>query len=210
VLYAYRMDTLGLHVNRDGDVPLATQLSWQIQALIVGGRLQAGEQLPSVRRLARVAGVNVNTVRAVYERLEGEGFVLTQHGRGTFVAENVPQVDADAVAARVYASGGTPSREELKEQISALEGRLSAHAVPPARGRRARGPRVLSTAELAEVRDDLAGRLEQLDAMRDELVDVLASLRVAMGEEAAPAGEAPADRSARSARGRPGPAAATG
>jgi DNA-binding transcriptional regulator YhcF (GntR family) len=187
VLYACRMETLGLHVNRDGDVPLATQLSWQIQALIVGGRLQAGEQLPSVRRLATVAGVNVNTVRAVYERLEGEGFVVTQHGRGTFVAENVPQVDADAVAARVYASGGQPTREELKDQISALEGRLSAHVAPPVRGRSVRGARVLSTAELAEVRDDLAGRLEQLDAMRDELVDVLASLRVAMGEEDAPA-----------------------
>jgi DNA-binding transcriptional regulator YhcF (GntR family) len=189
------MDALGLHVNRDGDVPLATQLSWQIQALIVGGRLQAGEQLPSVRRLATVAGVNVNTVRAVYERLEGEGFVVTQHGRGTFVAENVPQVDPDAVAGRVYASGGQPTREELKDQISALEGRLSAHVAPPAQGRSARGARVLSTEELAAVRDDLAGRLEQLDAMRDELVDVLASLRVAMGEDEAPArgrGAAPA------------------
>src|SRR4051812_38923796 len=181
------MDTLGLHVNRDGDVPLATQLSWQIQALIVGGRLQAGEQLPSVRRPARVAGGNGKTGRAVYERLGGGGVVLTQPGRGAVVAGDVAQVDADAVAARVYASGGTPTREELKDQISALEGRLSAHAVPPARGRPARGARVLSTAELAEVRDDLAGRLEQLDAMRDELVDVLASLRVAMGEDDAPA-----------------------
>src|SRR3954451_4862062 len=146
------MEALGLHVNRDGDVPLATQLAWQVQALITNGRLQAGEQLPSVRRLAEVAGVNVNTVRSVYERLEGEGFVVTQHGRGTFVAENVPQVDPRAVAARVYASSGTPPRDELKDQISALEGELSAHAVPAARGRGARGPRVLTTGELADVR----------------------------------------------------------
>jgi DNA-binding transcriptional regulator YhcF (GntR family) len=180
------VDTFGLHVNRDGDVPLATQLAWQIQALVVNGRLRAGEQLPSVRRLAEVAGVNVNTVRAVYERLEGEGFVVTQHGRGTFVAENVPQVDPRAVAARAYAGSGQATREELKDQISALEGRLSAHAPAPARRRPARGPRVLSTEELADVRDDLVKRLEDLDAMRDELVDMLASLRVAMGEEEAP------------------------
>src|SRR5438309_9786782 len=121
------MDALGLHVNRDGDVPVGTQIAWQIQALIAGGRLQPGERLPSVRRLAEVAGVNVNTVRAVYERLEGEGFVVSRHGRGTFVAGNVPRLDPGAVAARVYASSGSPpTRDQLKEQISTLEAQLSA------------------------------------------------------------------------------------
>jgi DNA-binding transcriptional regulator YhcF (GntR family) len=182
------MNALGLHVNRSGDVPLATQLAWQIQALIVNGRLRAAEQLPSVRRLAEVAGVNVNTVRSVYERLEGEGFVVSRQGRGTFVAENVPQLDAREVVGRIYAGGGRPSRDELKDQISALEGQLSAHDAPPAPGRSGspRAPRVLTNKELANVRDDLVGRLEELDAMRDELIDVLASLRVAMGEDATP------------------------
>ncbi len=189
------MDAFLSPLNRDGDVPLGTQLAWQVQALVVNGRLRPGEQLPSVRRLARVAGVNVNTVRAVYERLEGEGFVTTQHGRGTFVAENVPQVDPRAVAARVYAGSGRPSREELKDQISALEGQLSAHPTSkPSRRRGARGPRVLSDAELTRVRDDLVQRLEDLDAMRDELVEMLASLRMSMGEE-----DAPVRRSRRSA-----------
>jgi DNA-binding transcriptional regulator YhcF (GntR family) len=181
------MDPLGLHVNRDGDVPLGTQLAWQIQALITEGRLQPGEQLPSVRRLAEVAEVNVNTIRSVYERLEGEGFVVTHHGRGTFVAENVPQLDPRAVAARIYASSGSPpTRAELRNQISALEGQLGAQVKPPA-ARPGRGPRILTTEELEAVRDDLAGRLEQLDAMRDELVDMLASLRIALAEEPAPA-----------------------
>jgi DNA-binding transcriptional regulator YhcF (GntR family) len=198
------MDLAAFSVNRDGDVPLGTQLAWQIQALVVGGRLLPGERLPSVRRLADAAGVNVNTVRSVYERLEGEGFVSTQHGRGTFVAENVPQVDPQAVAARVYASSGTPTREELKEQISALESHLSAQPVAKGPRRNPRAARVLSTEELARVRDDLLGRLEQIDAMRDELVDVLASLRVAMGEE-----PAPARSGGRAARARPVPRPST-
>src|SRR5690242_12433097 len=198
------MNALGLQVNRDGDVPVGTQLAWQIQALITDGSLRPGEQLPSVRNLARVAGVNVNTVRSVYQRLEGEGFVLSRQGSGTFVAENVPQLDPRAIAARVYASGGTPpSRDELKEQISELEARLSEHASPPPAPRRAPRPRVLSTEELAEVRDELASRLEQIDAVRDDLVGLLASIRIAMGEE-------PAPRTAAAPVARPRPQPATG
>jgi DNA-binding transcriptional regulator YhcF (GntR family) len=180
---------LDLHVNRDGDVPVGTQLAWQVQALIASGRLQPGEQLPSVRKLAEVAGVNVNTVRSVYERLEGEGFIVTAHGRGSFVAQNVPVVDPATAAARVQAGSGTPSRGELRQQISELEAELSAHVTtpPPAPRVASAGPRVLSTEELAGVRDELVRRLDQLDAMRDDLVDMLASIRTAIGEEVIPA-----------------------
>src|SRR3954454_12522133 len=172
------MAALGLQVDRDGDIPVGTQLAWQIQALITEGRLQSGEQLPSVRRLAESAGVNVNTVRAVYERLEGEGFIRTEHGRGSFVSMNVPQLDPRA--ARVYA---TSDRSDLREQISALEASLVAHGGSTKSGRRSTGPRVLSADELTDIRDELLTRLEQLDAMRDDLVEVLGSIRAAIGEE---------------------------
>jgi DNA-binding transcriptional regulator YhcF (GntR family) len=182
------MAWLELHVDRDGEVPLGTQLAWQIQALITSGRLQPGERLPSVRRLAEVAGVNVNTVRSVYERLEGESFVHTHHGRGTFVAENIPQVDPRSVAVRVYGDAGGVSRKDLREQITSLEAQLSAHVTGPGSRRSEDRPRVLTTEELAGVRDELVERLEQIDAMRDDLVELLAALRTAMGEDdAAPA-----------------------
>jgi DNA-binding transcriptional regulator YhcF (GntR family) len=177
------MAWLELHVDRDGDVPLGTQLAWQIQALITSGRLQPGERLPSVRRLAEVAGVNVNTVRSVYERLEGESFVRTHHGRGTFVAENIPQVDPRSVAVRVYGDAGGVSRRDLREQITSLEAQLSAHVIGPGSRRSEDRPRVLTTEELAGVRDELVERLDQIDAMRDDLVGLLAALRTAMGEE---------------------------
>src|SRR4051794_14280807 len=171
------MASLGLQVDRDGDIPVGTQLTWQIQALITEGRLQPGEQLPSVRRLAEAAGVNVNTIRSVYERLEGEGFIRTEHGRGSFVASNVPQLDPRA--ARVYA----PDRSGLRQEISALEASLVAQGGVTGSGRRSDGPRVLSTDELATIRDDLVTRLDQLDAMRDDLAEVLGSIRAAIGEE---------------------------
>jgi hypothetical protein len=80
---------------------------------------------------------------------------------------------------RVYSSG----REGLREQITALEAELVAHAAPAPAGRRSQGPRVLSTEELVAIRDDLAARLEQLDAMRDDLVEVLGSIRAAIGAD---------------------------
>jgi DNA-binding transcriptional regulator YhcF (GntR family) len=178
VVYNCRVAALGLQVNRDGDIPVGTQLAWQIQALITEGRLQPGEQLPSVRRLADAAGVNVNTIRAVYERLEGEGFIRTEHGRGSFVSANVPQLDPRA--ARVYAG---KDRSGLREQITALEASLVAKGAPTGPARRSDGPRVLSTEELADIRDELVTRLEQIDAMRDDLVEVLGSIRAAIGEE---------------------------
>ena len=181
---------MDLAIDRHTDVPLGSQLVWQLQALIVDGRLQPGERLPSVRGLATSVGVNVNTVRAVYERLEGEGFVVSEHGRGTFVAANVPQARPEAL--RLY--GKPASRGELRDQIEELEARLVPHidapAVEPLRA--LPRPALLSTEELARIRDDLAARLEQIDAMRDDLVEILGSLRAAMGEEQAPPVAAPA------------------
>jgi hypothetical protein len=145
--------------------------------------------------------VNVNTIRSVYDRLEGEGFIRTVHGRGSFVAENVPRLDPRAAAVRVYAS----DRSGLREQISALEAVLVSSGAPAGgEKRRSEGPRVLTTDELASIRDDLVSRLDQLDQMRDDLVEVLGSIRSAIGEQPAPRATAPKKAGAR----RPRPASA--
>ena len=60
-------------VDPEDDLPVGLQLTLRLRALISTGRLAAGERLPSVRRLADWAGVNTNTVRAVYAGLEDEG-----------------------------------------------------------------------------------------------------------------------------------------
>src|SRR2546423_920656 len=76
---------LGLSVDRGAEVPLGTQLAWRLRQLVDGGSLRPGDRLPSVRELAIEAGVNVNTARSVYGRLENEGLVSSEQGRGTFV-----------------------------------------------------------------------------------------------------------------------------
>ena len=53
--------------------------------LIADGELTPGDRLPSVRDLARDLGVNVNTVRSAYTKLDADGLVRTKHGVGTVV-----------------------------------------------------------------------------------------------------------------------------
>jgi GntR family transcriptional regulator len=71
------------------ELPVGLQLTWRLRALIATGQLASGERLPSFRQLAGWAGVNVNTVRAVYEGLEADGLVVSRQGQGTFVADGV-------------------------------------------------------------------------------------------------------------------------
>lgn len=84
----------------DDELPVGLQLTWRLRALISTGQLASGERLPSFRRLAEWAGVNLGTVRAVYEGLEREGLVVSRQGQGTFVAAGVePAPELEAIAA---------------------------------------------------------------------------------------------------------------
>jgi GntR family transcriptional regulator len=107
--------SLDLSVDRDGDVPLATQLAWKLRTFVAVGALAPGDRLPGVREVAEAAGVNVNTVRSVYGRLEEEGLISSQHGRGTFVARDAAPRDAlgriAATAAAQARSAGLDPRE---------------------------------------------------------------------------------------------------
>jgi DNA-binding transcriptional regulator YhcF (GntR family) len=84
---AHRPDFPRFELDRDSGLQLGTQLGWRLRTLIASGRLAEGERLPAVREMAGLAGVNVNTVRSVYARLADEGAIVSEHGRGTFVAD---------------------------------------------------------------------------------------------------------------------------
>jgi GntR family transcriptional regulator len=80
----------GLDVERDSDVPISTQIYWQLAYQIDSGRLQPGERLAPVRDLGAALRVNPNTIRAVYRRLQDAGYVTSRHGAGTVVADRPP------------------------------------------------------------------------------------------------------------------------
>jgi DNA-binding transcriptional regulator YhcF (GntR family)/rhodanese-related sulfurtransferase len=72
-------------IARDSDVPISTQLYWQLAYQIDTGRLLPGARLPTVRELGAILHVNPNTVRSVYKRLAEAGYVVSRQGAGTRV-----------------------------------------------------------------------------------------------------------------------------
>jgi len=80
-----------LDVERDSDVPISTQIFWQITYQIDSGRLLPGARLAPVRELGAALRVNPNTIRAVYRRLADAGYVTSRHGAGTHVTARPPQ-----------------------------------------------------------------------------------------------------------------------
>ena len=70
--------------------PIYAQLERGLRASIATGRLQPGDQLPTVRQLAVDLRVNANTVARVYADLERAGVLETRRGVGSFISASGP------------------------------------------------------------------------------------------------------------------------
>ena len=131
--------TTDLDVERDSDVPISTQIYWQLAYQIDSGRLLPGARLAPVREMGAALRVNPNTIRAVYRRLADAGYVTSRHGAGTHVADRPPQrrgaealagivaemlrraaqagFGADEVAAAAFAAASERKRPGPKVQV---------------------------------------------------------------------------------------------
>ena len=84
------MKTPLLLLHHSSPVPPYEQIRLQICTLIASGQLLEGDQLPSVRQLARDLGVAPNTVVRAYNELEREDWVVTSTRRSVSVAPHPP------------------------------------------------------------------------------------------------------------------------
>lgn len=73
-------------INHTSMQPIYEQIKAQIKALVISGELAAEEMLPSVRTLSKELKISALTVKKAYDSLEEEGFVVTVHGKGSFIA----------------------------------------------------------------------------------------------------------------------------
>jgi DNA-binding transcriptional regulator YhcF (GntR family) len=153
------MAQFDLSLERESDVPVGTQLVWKLRGAVATGALRAGDRLPGVRELADDAGVNVNTVRAVYARLAEQGVIVSEHGRGTFVAPGT----ADHTDLRGLAQRAASEARQLG--LDPREVAVLLYADAPARESADMCARRVLRAEIEELEHDLA----ELDARLGKL-----------------------------------------
>jgi GntR family transcriptional regulator / MocR family aminotransferase len=88
-----------VRLDRSAGQPLRTQLEASLREAIRGGRLRAGERLPSSRELARALGVSRGMVQDCYGQLLAEGYLTSRTGSATRVAVISGQHAGDQPAA---------------------------------------------------------------------------------------------------------------
>lgn len=79
-------------VNTASMTPIYEQIMEQMKAAILAGELLEGSALPSVRGLSKELKISALTVKKAYDNLEQQGFTVTVHGKGTFVADINPEL----------------------------------------------------------------------------------------------------------------------
>jgi DNA-binding transcriptional regulator YhcF (GntR family) len=167
------LEQLGIALDRDAEVPLGVQLAWALRARVHDGRLEPGVRLPALRDLAEGLGVNSNTIRTVYQRLEQEGLLCSMQGSGTFVAALPSRRSAVGAIAQAAAQEARATGVDPREVAAALY-----VAAEPARRERTRTELEGGVPVRGSAANDPAERRRQLRARITVLEQGLAELEV--------------------------------
>jgi GntR family transcriptional regulator / MocR family aminotransferase len=108
---------------------LMARLHGRLRKAILDGALAPGGALPASRRLAEDAGLSRNTVEAVYDQLESEGFIERRHGSGSFVSADLPERELTPV--RGPAAPAEPPRTARLSRRGELMTALYRRTEPP-------------------------------------------------------------------------------
>ena len=77
---------MNIQIINSNDEPIYLQIKNQIKSQIMSGELKEGEQLPSIRFLAKELRVSMITAKRAFDELELEGFINSVQGKGNFVS----------------------------------------------------------------------------------------------------------------------------
>ncbi|MFE4542395.1 FadR/GntR family transcriptional regulator [Arthrobacter sp. NPDC056727] len=120
---------------------LTADLAADLRRRIVDGDIQPGAKLPSENTLIGEFGVSRTVVRAALTRLQAEGLVETERGRGSFALTPPPHGDP-------HPAGGRPMAS-LEDRLHLLAFRLGVESEAAALAARNRTDRQLKAAHKA-------------------------------------------------------------
>lgn len=117
-------------ISNNSAIPIYEQIKNAIINGIINGDLQENESLPSIRTLAQDIRISVMTIKKAYDELENEGYIITRHGKGSFVApKNIElaleqakkEIEANIIKILEIANKFEISKEEIKDLFDYLE-----------------------------------------------------------------------------------------
>ncbi len=108
-------------INNSSMVPIYEQIMEHIKAAVISGELTENTMLPSVRSLSGELKISALTVKKAYDNLEREGFTVTVHGKGTFIAAVNSETVKEECRKELEAALGSAVRKALAGGISAEE-----------------------------------------------------------------------------------------
>ncbi len=83
---------MNLIINNSSMTPIYEQIVMQMKDKIISGQLKSDVMLPSVRTLSKDLRISALTVKKAYDAMEQEGYIVTVHGKGSFVANINPNI----------------------------------------------------------------------------------------------------------------------
>lgn len=81
-----------LEIDLKSRIPIYKQIYNQIEELALKGVLKPDDQILSVRQLARLVGINPNTITKAYRELELNNIIYSIAGKGSFISPDLTLV----------------------------------------------------------------------------------------------------------------------
>jgi GntR family transcriptional regulator len=111
---------LWFKIDFHSGIPVYQQINNKFKEAIISGQLKPDEPIPSIRELASKLNINHNTVARAYRDLEGQGFIYSRPGIGSFITNQNEQIiekkALNLIQAELYNTLSTAKRYDLDSE----------------------------------------------------------------------------------------------
>jgi GntR family transcriptional regulator len=118
-----------ISIDPSNGIPIYEQIVRQVKYNVANGALVSGQQVPSVRELAKLLAINPNTIQRAYQLLQSDGVLETVRGRGQHVSAGAKRSCVSQRANLIRQRLGLVVEEALQAGLEPAELRESFESV---------------------------------------------------------------------------------